>query len=199
MNLFATVKTAVTVKAAASFYGLNANRNNMVRCPFHPDKTPSMKLDSDHFYCFGCHEHGDVIDLTAKLFDLNPLDAARKLADDFNIRLDPDPIGAVLPIPTSTKKVYHDEIYCAGVMIDYENFLKKQIEVHAPKDPDENWDPRFCAACHSLPRVSATIDELFSADPEERRETAAWLIADGIITRIEDYLKNREDIYGKSA
>ena len=33
----------------------------MVCCPFHNDRTPSMKVDS-RFYCFGCGASGDVID-----------------------------------------------------------------------------------------------------------------------------------------
>ena len=32
-------------------------------CPFHQEKTPSfvVYLTDNHFYCFGCHEYGDVI------------------------------------------------------------------------------------------------------------------------------------------
>ena len=33
---------------------------------------PSMKLNDTYYYCFGCGANGDAIDLTAKLFDLNP-------------------------------------------------------------------------------------------------------------------------------
>ena len=38
-------------------------------CPFHSDRNPSFYLypDSNTFYCFGCGEHGDVIDLRMKL------------------------------------------------------------------------------------------------------------------------------------
>ena len=44
----------------------------MVCCPFHSDSDPSMKLNDTYYYCFGCGANGDAIDLTAKLFDLNP-------------------------------------------------------------------------------------------------------------------------------
>ena len=37
---------------------------------FYDDKNPSMKVDQ-RFHCFGCGEDGDVIDFTAKLFDLS--------------------------------------------------------------------------------------------------------------------------------
>lgn len=34
----------------------------MGRCPFHPDEHPSFAVYPDHFYCFGCGVHGDIID-----------------------------------------------------------------------------------------------------------------------------------------
>ena len=88
MDLFTQIKMGVSVKEAAEYYGLEVNRGNMVCCPFHADRTPSMKLNEDYFYCFGCGAHGDVIDLVAKLFNLSSYDAAKKLAYDFGI--DPD-------------------------------------------------------------------------------------------------------------
>ena len=82
MDLFTQIKMAVSVKEAAEYYGLEVNRGNMVCCPFHADRTPSMKLNEDYFYCFGCGAHGDVIDLVVKLFNLSSYDAAKKLAAD---------------------------------------------------------------------------------------------------------------------
>lgn len=58
MNLFETVKSAVTVKQAAEYYGCKVNRGDMICCPFHDDRHPSMKLNEDYFYCFGCGTTG---------------------------------------------------------------------------------------------------------------------------------------------
>ena len=57
----------------------------MTRCIFHDDRHPSMKLNEDYFFCFGCGAHGDVIDLTARLLGLSSYDAAKKLAYDFGL------------------------------------------------------------------------------------------------------------------
>lgn len=54
MDLFTQIKMAVSMKEAAEYYGLEVNRGNMICCPFHADRTPSMKLNEDYFYCFGC-------------------------------------------------------------------------------------------------------------------------------------------------
>ena len=77
MNLFETVKSAVTVKQAAEYYGCKVNRGDMICCPFHDDRHPSMKLNEKYFYCFGCGATGDVIDLVARLFGLSSFEAAQ--------------------------------------------------------------------------------------------------------------------------
>ena len=79
MNIFETVKSVIPVRQAAEYYGLQICKNNMTCCPFHPDKHPSMKLNDDYYYCFGCGAAGDVIDLTARLFNLGKFEAAKKL------------------------------------------------------------------------------------------------------------------------
>lgn len=79
MDIFTTVKAAVTVRQAAEHYGLQASRNGMTCCPFHDDRHPSMKLNERYFYCFGRGVTGDVIDLVARLFDLRSYEAAQKL------------------------------------------------------------------------------------------------------------------------
>jgi len=43
MNIFETVKAAVTVRQAAEHYGLKINRSGMICCPFHDDRHPSLK------------------------------------------------------------------------------------------------------------------------------------------------------------
>ena len=84
-NIFEAVKAAVTVPVAAERYGLKANHAGMVCCPFHDDHKPSLKLNEDYFYCFGCGAGGDVVELTRRLFDLRPYEAASKLAVDFGV------------------------------------------------------------------------------------------------------------------
>lgn len=42
MNIFETVKAAVTVRQAADYYGLKGSRSGMACCPFHNDRHPSL-------------------------------------------------------------------------------------------------------------------------------------------------------------
>ena len=187
-NLFTTVKAAVTTRQATEYYGLKVSRNGMTCCPFHDDRHPSMKVD-ERYYCFGCHETGDVIDFTARLFGLTAYEAAQKLAHDFHI--DPNtPAPAAASLTRKQLARQRDvEVHCIRVLVDYECLLKRQKERFAPSITDETWDERFIKACDALPLVGYHLDCLYSPDPELRKETTDDLTRDGTIRRMEDELR----------
>lgn len=93
---YAAIKAAVTVRDAAIRYGLTVGRDGMALCPFHGEKTPSMKIypGDRGFYCFGCGAGGDVIEFTAMLFDLSRKQAAVQLDKDFGLGLAGNPFNA---------------------------------------------------------------------------------------------------------
>lgn len=172
MNLFHDVKDQVTTLEAARRYGLDVKRSGMVCCPFHDDKTPSMKVDK-RFHCFGCGADGNVIDFTAKLFSLSPLEAARKLADDFGIPYQKEkaknkspPAKKSKPTISARYQEFEDRFFLT--LIRYKNLLDKwQIE-YAPKEPDEEWDEHFCEALQNRDQIQELIRSFTEADFEER-------------------------------
>jgi DNA primase len=50
-------------------------------CPLHSEKVPSFRVNaqSQRFYCFGCHERGDVVSFIQKFKGLSFKDAIRYL------------------------------------------------------------------------------------------------------------------------
>jgi DNA primase len=38
------IKQRLSIEKVLSHYGLQANRNNMLKCPFHEEKEPSLKI-----------------------------------------------------------------------------------------------------------------------------------------------------------
>lgn len=124
-NVFEAVKQSVSTRDAAAFYGIEVKRNGMACCPFHDDKNPSMKVDQ-RFHCFGCGEDGDVIDFTAKLFDLSPKEAAEKLAQDFGLIYDSQapPRRRYVRQKTEAQKFREDRQRCYRVLSDYYYLLK---------------------------------------------------------------------------
>jgi len=62
------IKQQLTIEAVLTHYGLKPDRNNMLHCPFHDDKTPSLQIypNTNTFCCFSskCNAGtGDVIEL----------------------------------------------------------------------------------------------------------------------------------------
>ena len=59
---------------------IKSGRNKLVICPFHPDRSPSLVLYPDQTYhCFGCGQHGDVLDYVAGTQHITISDAIRLL------------------------------------------------------------------------------------------------------------------------
>ena len=193
MDLFTQIKMGVSVKEAAEYYGLEVNRGNMVCCPFHADRTPSMKLNEDYFYCFGCGAHGDVIDLVAKLFNLSSYDAAKKLAYDFGIDPDKPPAAMALKKPYPLARAFrNDEMHCQRVLCDYLHLLEHWKIKYAPQLPEENPDDRFVEACHMIEYVDHLLDVLMFAELEQRVKAVDMLLKDGTIAALEQRLKRLE-------
>ena len=80
MNLFQNVKYGVSCREAAERYGVSVNRQGKALCPFHNDRHPSLYVADNHYFCFACGAHGDVIDFAADFFDLPLYEAAQRLA-----------------------------------------------------------------------------------------------------------------------
>ena len=166
----------------------------MVCCPFHNDRTPSMKLNDDYFYCFGCGIHGDVIDLVARLFNLSSYDAAKKLAYDFGIDPDKPPAAAALRKPNYplAKAFQKEELHCQRVLCDYLHLLERWKAQCAPKTPEGTIDDRFVEACQMLDYIEDLADILTFAELEVRVNTVDMLQKDGMIDRLEERLKRTE-------
>ena len=177
MNVFKEVKAVVTARQAAERYGLKVNRAGMTCCPFHNDRNPSMKLD-DRFYCFGCGVTGDAVDLTARLLDLSPKEAAVQLASDFGIipSGDVNTVKVVEDKMSTTKKMKTDTIVnwvdrAIRIMTDYLWKLREWKEKYAPQSmDDDNWHPLFCEALDKTSYVEYVLDELFAAGKLEYEE-----------------------------
>ena len=187
-NVFEAVKQSVSTREAAEFYGIKVSRTGMACCPFHDDKNPSMKVDQ-RFHCFGCGADGDVIDFTAKLFDLSPKEAAEKLAQDFGLAYDSQapPRRRYVRQKTEAQKFREDRQRCYRVLSDYYYLLKKWEADRSPRTPEEEPHPRFVEAIQKKPYVEYLLDLFLYENEEEQKAWIAEHTAE--ITHLERRLK----------
>ena len=170
-NVFEMVKQFVTVREAAERYGIEVKRGGMACCPFHDDKNPSMKLNEEYFYCFGCGATGDVIDLTARLYNLSPKEAAEKLAQDFGLIYDSQapPRRNYVRQKTEAQKFRENRDHAFRVLADYFHLLRKWEAGYTPKTPEEPMHPRFLEAVQQKDYIGYLLDSFLEDSPEEQK------------------------------
>ena len=168
MSIFEAVKQSVTTRQAAERYGIRVERNEMCRCPFHEDKTPSMKLDR-RYYCFGCGATGDVIDFVSRLRGIGSKEAAILLAQDFAIPYENGAGKTSKPRQQNTdeQNYQHMERYCFRVLLDYYRLLCRWKE-DTPQTPEDGFDPRFVEALQRISLIEYLLDELLCGDIQAR-------------------------------
>lgn len=191
MNQYEQIKAAIPLKEAAQRYGLAVSQGGMALCPFHRDTHPSLKLNEDYFFCFGCGATGDVIDFTARLFGISQKEAAQKLAMDFGI--DPRPPALQQNIPRPDAEPFQNaessqtmERLCICVLSDY---LRLRYE---PKTPGEDFHDRFVEACRMTAYVDHLLDCLLSSIPEVRQDAVTALTESGEIYRLQNYVEQKK-------
>ena len=174
-SVFEVVKQSVTAREAAELYGIAVGRGGMACCPFHDDRHPSLKLNEDYFYCFGCGATGDVIDFTARLYDLSPKEAAEKLAQDFGLAYDSKaPIRRNYVRQKSEVQLRKENREHAWrVLADYYHLLRKWEADYSPRTPDEDPHPRFLEAVQKKEYMGYLLDTFLDSSTEEQDQWIA--------------------------
>ena len=170
MSIFSLVKENVSARQVAEYYGLTINRNGMACCPFHNDKTPSMKLN-ERFYCFGCGEKGDAVDFVAKYFSLSPRKAAQRICEDFGLAEEPrGPTSMIEPAQTNFDAwtSWRIEQYVYRILSEYYHCLQKWKKEYAPRSPDEELHPYFLEALHETDRIAYLLDTMLEGNAHDR-------------------------------
>ena len=173
-SVFEVVKQSVTAREAAELYGIAVGCGGMACCPFHDDRHPSMKVDT-RFHCFGCGADGDVIDFTARLYDLSPKEAAEKLAQDFGLSYDSKapPRRSYVRQKSEAQARKEKREHGWRVLTDYYHLLRKWEADYSPKTPDEDPHPRFLEAIQKKDYMGYLLDTFLDSSTEEQDQWIA--------------------------
>lgn len=168
------IKLAVSALDVCDKYGIDVNRAGFARCPFHQEKTPSMKVYSGDrgWHCFGCGKGGDVISLAQGILGINFSEACKRLNDDFGLGLN---IGKRLSRDEQIRvnkelwerkkakeKVEQDH---RTLIADFNNavgllrIMEEEVDTQAPVDQDADWSESFCYALATKSFARQMVDE----------------------------------------
>lgn len=184
LSIFSEVKEYLTARQVAEYYGLQVKRNGLACCPFHDDKHPSMKIDTN-YHCFACGVGGDAVDYASRMFGLSQYDAALKLIEDFQlpisvrgktafneqekarIRKEKAEKERIIHIKERFRKWCNQSIDilrdCLLEVEKIENFLRD-------KPPDIVFSDDYAQILHAAPIMNCWLDILCMGETAEKQE-----------------------------
>lgn len=159
--------------------GLKPDMNGFCVCPFHQEKTASMKLYKGNrgFHCFGCGATGDVINLVMRYYGLNFKQALLKLDCEWGLGLNlvGRPLSRREQLAAERRQWrramirYGDECWQKAALELYyaacklEGDILRMIRENAPEGPETPfndafiWGLQYSAEVHELASELATM------------------------------------------
>lgn len=163
------IKDRLTMREVLERYGYTEDRKGFICCPFHSEKTPSMKIYKKDYHCFGCGEHGDTITFVQKMFNLSFQEALKKIDVDFGLNLYGDKTFEELRKShyqlkrlqakkerEKAEREQSDAEYWAA--FDEWKRLDDNKQNYAPKTPNEELHPLFVEALQKLSYQTYLLD-----------------------------------------
>jgi len=153
------IKSSLSMQDIAERYGFTPNRFGFLPCPFHNDKTASMKVYKEPgrgFHCFGeCGAGGSVIDFVMQLFDIDFRQAVVRINADFNLGLsDEKPDRRAVAKWKREKEA--EEAKLQAYRDEYDQKVAEYrrlwyaLNWKAPAFPGEDPDPEWLEAIHRI-------------------------------------------------
>ena len=155
----------------ARFYGLEMNRTGMACCPFHEDKTPSLKVYDENYYCFGCTSSGDATDFVARLYNISQFEAAKKISSDFGLNLTKQefvtPVKSVLD---ERQQYLHWVRKATEIVSKYHKLLQGWRVEYAPVTQTDMPHPKFVESLQNMSHIEYLRDTLSFGSDKDKKE-----------------------------
>lgn len=197
MNIFQEVKERISMMEIATGYGLNVNRSGFCNCPFHNEKTPSMKIYENGYKCFGCGEGGDMFTFVQNFFHLSSIyEAAKKINQDFGLNIPIETkytkqeFNAAKNIVQERKLFEEKEKMAFNIVSDYHKLLMDYSDEYRPQ-LGEVPDVRFIEYLTELERCEMVFDEMLEVSSKPLTEKQSYFNdLDDYISHIAERLDN---------
>lgn len=166
-----TIHNTLSMEQVALFYQPNPIKKGFVLCPMHGEKTPSLRIYKNTFFCFGCQTGGDVIRFVQHLFNIDFKSAIVRLDYDFNLNLG---LGKKLSLEEKrerqkqTRAIQKKQLEEQAKQYKWEQIYKNLLKgwcrldmnykQYAPKSQNEALHPLFVEAIQNLEYVAYLLD-----------------------------------------
>lgn len=169
MNFIREVKERSDILKVAKYYGLKLNRAYKCICPFHKEKTASFSISPQKqiWHCFGCDDGGDSISLVSKLLNINALEAAKSINDNFGLGIASNQKSNYFEINKYKNKQKTEEMFkqwenkTFQLLCDYLHLLWNWEKEYKPMELEQDVNPLFIEAMHNRDYIEYLLDEIF--------------------------------------
>lgn len=178
MDIFKEVKARADILKVCDILGLKLNKNNMMLCPFHKERTPSFSVlpSKNIFCCFGCGKKGDSITLVAELLNISNLEAAIYINDILGLGIETNKnkkqtkeekrkydaaLNKYKKIREIKKEFQNWENESLQLLCDYLHLLWRYKEEKKPKSINDEFDDLYVEALQEIDKIEYYIDEIF--------------------------------------
>lgn len=157
---------ALPMREVVEHYGFTPNRAGYISCPFHREKTASLKIypGTGGWCCFGCHAGGSVINFVMRLFEIDFQQAVLRLSTDFGLNLAPGETSR-LERSRILEARRREEARKAELDAEYRRKAAEYLyywearKYFAPLSPGDTLHPLFAEALLRLPELEYWLDE----------------------------------------
>ena len=132
-----------------AWYGLTPNRAGFITCPFHPDKSPSLKIYEGNggWHCFGCGAGSDIFDFVMNFEEVDFKDAYEIIVEKAGLQ----GMGSrQRNIKTRSYARQFKEREKAKKEKDIMYWMKKVKDCEQIMRPAKEWTPELEDACENL-------------------------------------------------
>lgn len=154
------------IQTVLTLYGIEFNRHGAALCPFHSEKTPSLKCKQGYWHCFGCGAGGDAVKFVQMYFSLSFLDAVKRLNTDFRLGLGIEP-GKRISYSEAVrreKQREREQKERECFEREYTRMAEEHRRLHhaylhdAPEHPGDPIRDSYAEACRRLPYLEWWLD-----------------------------------------
>lgn len=183
MDAFDHIRRNLDILLVAQRYGINIDRHHKALCIYHQDKKPSMSFKNNRFKCFSCGVGGSSIDLVQKLFSLEPLQAVKKINDDFGLGLDlktdykPD-MGKIQEMERQRQLSRAFDDWIDKTYSTYARLARyywQNMQKYRPVNEADGFHPLYVDAVHHWETINFYLDTLFKGTHEEKTALYKYL------------------------
>lgn len=156
------IKSSLSMRQVAEKYGIEIERGGFCVCPFHMEKTASLKIYNEPgkgFCCFGCGAAGSVIDFVMKLFGIGFRQAVVRIGTDFGITVGSSQMGL------KEKRKWQEE-QARKLRLERKRQAKVNLlsaehcRLWQDYKNSEPWSDKWCEALDKMPQINWKLEEL---------------------------------------